>query len=119
MNQSGVNLSKRYRLSSLLAEQPGIEVVGQAEDGLAAIEMARLLLPDVVVMDVTMPRLDGVEATRRLKAEKLPVQVIGLSMHSDTDMAKTMRDAGAVAYLDKVGPAEILVETIRSCQNRI
>jgi PAS domain S-box-containing protein len=108
----------REGLSSLLAEQPGIEVVGQAEDGLAALEMARLLHPDVVVMDVTMPRLDGVEATRRLKAEMLPVQVIGLSMHTDTDMAQTMRDAGAVAYLNKVGPAETLVQTIRSCQNR-
>ena len=85
---------------------------------LQALEMARLLHPDVVVMDVSMPRLDGVEATRRLKAEMLSVQVIGLSMHSDSDMAKTMCDAGAVAYLNKVGPAEILVETIRSCRNR-
>ena len=107
----------REGLSSLLSDQPGIEVVGQAEDGLAAIEMARLLKPDVVVMDVSMPRMDGVEATRRLKAEMLPVWVIGLSMHSDNDMAKTMCDAGAVAYLNKVGPAEKLVETIRSCRS--
>ena len=107
----------REGLSSLLAEQPGIEVVGQAEDGLSAVEMARLLKPDIVVMDVSMPRMDGIEATRRLKAEMLPVRVIGLSMHTDNDMAKTMCDAGAVAYLNKVGPAEKLVETIRSCGN--
>jgi DNA-binding NarL/FixJ family response regulator len=51
-------------------------------------------------------------------AEMLSVRVIGLSMHSASDMAKTMCDAGAVAYLNKVGPAEMLVETIRSCQIR-
>jgi PAS domain S-box-containing protein len=106
----------REGLSSLLSEQPGIEVVGQAEDGLIALEMARLLHPDVVVMDVSMPRMDGVEATRLLKAELLGIEVIGLSMHAENDMAKLMRDAGAVAYLSKGGPSEYLVEAIRSCR---
>jgi len=68
----------RDGLNSLLAEQPGIQVVGQAEDGLSALEMARSLHPDVVVVDVSMPRTDGLEATRRLKAELLSVCVIGL-----------------------------------------
>ena len=104
----------REGLNSLLSEQPDIKVVGQAEDGLAALEMARLLQPDVVVMDVTMPRLDGLEATRRLKTEFREIKVIGLSMHSESDMAESMREAGAVAYLTKGGPAEYLIEAIRS-----
>ena len=106
----------REGLGCLLTEQPGIEVVGQAEDGLAALEMTRSLFPDVVVMDVSMPRLDGVEATRCLKAEFLWIKVIGLSMHAESDMAQAMLDAGAVAYLTKGGPAENLIKAIRSCQ---
>jgi protein-histidine pros-kinase len=105
----------RDGLTSLLAEQPGIEVVGQAEDGLRALELAHLLRPDVVVMDISMPHLDGIEATRRLKAESLPVKVIGLSVHKESDMGRSMREAGAVAYLDKVGPAEQLISAIRAC----
>ncbi len=65
-------------------------------------------------MDVTMPRLDGLEATRRLTREFHDIKVIGLSMHSESDMAESMREAGAVAYLTKGGPAENLVEAIRS-----
>jgi PAS domain S-box-containing protein len=105
----------RDGLSSLLAEQPGIEVVGQAEDGLRALELVRLLCPDVVVMDVSMPHMDGLEATRRIKAESRQVKVIGLSMHTESDMERTMREAGAVAYLEKSGPAEKLISAIRSC----
>jgi PAS domain S-box-containing protein len=108
----------REGLSSLLAEQRGIEVVGQAQDGLEALEMAHSLRPDVVVMDVSMPRLDGVEATRRLKAEFSCINVIGLSMHEESDMAQSMCNAGAVAYLNKGGPSEKLIEAIRSCENR-
>jgi len=104
----------REGLQSLLAEQPCIEVVGQAEDGVAALEMAHVLQPDIVVMDVTMPRLDGLEATRRLKTESPEVKVIGLSMHSETDMADSMREAGAVAYLTKGGPMENLITAIRN-----
>jgi len=108
----------REGLGSLLAEQQGIDVVGQAEDGLEALEMVRSLRPDVVIMDVSMPRLDGVEATRRLKAEFSWINVIGLSMHEESDMAQAMCNAGAVAYLNKGGPSEKLIEAIRSCENQ-
>jgi DNA-binding NarL/FixJ family response regulator len=59
-----------------------------------------------------------VEATRHLKAELLSVQVIGLSMHAESDMAQAMRDAGAVAYLTKGGPSGELIEIIRSCRTQ-
>ncbi|MCL4194678.1 MAG: response regulator transcription factor, partial [Thermoguttaceae bacterium] len=70
------------------------------------------LQPDVVVIDVCMPRLNGIEATRRLLAERPGMRVIGLSMHQEEDMARAMREAGAVAYLSKDTPADVLIPSI-------
>jgi CheY-like chemotaxis protein len=103
----------REGLASLLGGIRGIEIIGEAEDGLQAVELALELKPDVVVMDVTMPRLNGVEATRRIMKALPGVRVIGLSMHSEADMAYPMREAGASAYLTKGGPAGALVDAIR------
>ena len=103
----------RQGLVSLLAFEPDIEVVAEAADGREALELALKLSPDVVVMDVSMPIMDGVEATRRIAAELPGVRVIGLSLHESADMARAMRDAGAAAYLSKGGPADLLVATIR------
>jgi CheY-like chemotaxis protein len=103
----------REGLASLLSEEPDLEVVAQAVDGVEAIELARRTQPDVVLMDVTMPRLDGVAATRRITAEMSDVVVIGLSMHEEDDMADAMRSAGAAAYLSKGGPCDALIATIR------
>jgi two-component system, NarL family, response regulator NreC len=102
----------RECLSEFLDEQPGLEVVAQAEDGVAAVEMALTTRPDVIVMDVTMPRMNGIEATRRIVRQMPRVRVIGLSMHVQDDMARAMREAGAVAYLTKSGSSEQLVEAI-------
>jgi DNA-binding NarL/FixJ family response regulator len=104
----------REGLASLLSEEPDMEIVGEAGDGHEAIELARLTRPDVVLMDVTMPRLDGIQATRQITAEMSGVAVIGLSMHEEEDMALAMRSAGAVAYLSKGGPSEALIAAIRS-----
>ncbi len=102
----------RKGLSDLLDEQSEIEVVAEAHDGEDALEQAILTRPDVVLMDVTMPRLSGIEATRRILASLPQVRIIGLSMHEDEDMAQAMHEAGAVAYLNKSEASETLVAMV-------
>jgi len=105
----------REGLAALLSEEPDLQIVGQAGDGLEAIDLARHTHPHVILMDVTMPRLDGIAATRHIMAEMSDVAVIGLSMHEEDDMAEAMHAAGAVAYLSKGGPSEDLIAAIRNC----
>lgn len=103
----------REGLVELLSEEEDLEVVGQAADGVEAVELGLALEPDVVVMDITMPQMNGIEATRQLLAKRPRTRVIGLSMHEEDDMARAMRDAGAEAYLTKGGPSDDLVAAIR------
>ncbi len=105
----------REGLASLLRTQPQIEVVAEACDGQMAVEMTRQLNPDIVLMDVSMPRLNGVEATARIVAEVPRVRIIGLSMHPESDMARAMCAAGAAAYLSKSADPETVIETICQC----
>jgi CheY-like chemotaxis protein len=102
----------RRALSSMLAGEPGLSISGEAADGLEAIAAVEQAQPDLVLMDLTMPRLDGLEATRRIKQRWPGVRVIGLSMHDEADRAKAMLDAGAAAYLCKNGDVTQLLETI-------
>ena len=113
----------RGGLAHLLQLQADIEVVDQAADGLQAVLMALQLQPDVVVMDVSMPRLSGVEATRRIHSQLPQVRIIGLSMHDEQEIATAMSDAGAAAYMTKMAPPNRLIATIRqgtgpSCPHR-
>jgi PAS domain S-box-containing protein len=110
--------SVREGLASLLSAEPDIEVVAEAGDGFQALELARERDVDVVVMDVGMPAMSGVEATRRICAELPGVRVIGLSMNDEQSMARTMLESGAVAYLSKSAPANALVSAVRSCRQR-
>jgi len=103
----------REGLASLLQRYTDIEVVGEAEDGQAAIEVAHLLRPDVIVMDLSMPRLNGIEATRKIVAELPDVRVVGLSMHDEEYGMSAMRRAGAVQCVIKAGPPDDLVTAIR------
>jgi len=103
----------RQGLATLLAGAPDLQVVGEAADGEQAVEATRRLAPDVVLMDVSMPRLNGVDATRRIRAEWPAVRVIGLSVDETPLQAEAMRQAGATAYLGKDAPAEILLAAIR------
>jgi len=110
----------REGLARLFREQPDLELVGEAEDGRSAVELALETQPDVVIMDVAMPVLNGIEATRRIVAALPGARVIGLSMHQEEDMVKAMLEAGATAYLLKGGSSEPLIAAIRrsvSCQD--
>jgi DNA-binding NarL/FixJ family response regulator len=104
----------REGLRSLLAQQPGITVVGEASDGEAAVALARELRPDLVIMDVVMPGLDGVAATRRIRAECPDTRVIALSMHSDRRFVSEMLRAGAMGYLVKDSAFEELSLAVKT-----
>lgn len=104
----------RKGLLRLLEDQPDFVVVGEAEDGHAAVAMAHQLHPDVVLMDLAMPRMDGIEATRQITAELPDVRIIGLSMYDDEEKQQLMRDAGAEGYIAKGGPPEALFAAIRA-----
>ncbi len=105
----------RKGLMQLLSNEADLEVIGDAEDGETALELAARLKPDVVVMDVSMPGMGGIEATRRIVSRDPRVKVVGLSMHEDESVGSSMRGAGAMVYLSKVGPARQLIEAVRSC----
>lgn len=106
----------RKGLGNLLREHPDLEIVAEAGDGLSAVKLARELSPDVILMDVSMPELSGIEATQRVR-EFLPnARIVGLSMHEEDDMAQSMLDAGANVYLRKDGSLEHLLAAIRNGQ---
>ena len=107
----------RHGMVRLMKDQPGIVVVGEAADGSQALTLARQLRPDVVLMDVSMPVMDGIEATRRIKGELAHVRVIGLSMHDDDQVIRKMLEAGADAFIPKtVSPGQLL-EAIYGAEN--
>src|SRR5687767_11816772 len=91
----------RAGLSSILHEQNGVEIVGEASDGHAAVELSKQLTPDAVIMDISMPRLNGVEASRQILAHNPRVKVIVLSIHCDRTTMMEMLKLGACAYLLK------------------
>jgi two-component system response regulator NreC len=103
----------RRGLASLLHAEPDMELVAQAENGREAIELADSLLPDVVVMDVSMPGMSGTQAARLIKEAHPSIRIVGLSMHSMDGTKEAMRAAGAEDYVTKDGPFEDLLRAIR------
>jgi len=91
----------REGLRTFLDMNPDMEVVAEAGEGRAAVQLAQKLRPDIVVMDITMPDLNGIEATRQLIAAQPDIKVIALSMHSDHRLVAEMFNAGAAGYLLK------------------
>jgi DNA-binding NarL/FixJ family response regulator len=104
----------RQGLSAMLLDEPDLELVGEAADGVEAVERVESLAPDVVLMDFSMPNMNGLEATRRITQRWPHVRVVGLSMYEEADRAQAMLDAGACAYLSKTVDAEVLLGVIRT-----
>jgi len=104
----------RDGLRTLLEKNAEVKVVGEAEDGRTAVQLAKKLSPDIVIMDVAMPDLNGIEATRQVVAEHPGIKVIAVSMHSDKRFVAEMLKAGASAYLSKDYAFDELEKVIRT-----
>lgn len=109
----------RQGLRSILDGYPNLDIIAEAGDGEEAITLARLLKPDLIVMDVNMPRLDGIEATRRIREELPGTYVVGLSVNEADHIVKSMKAAGASAFLTKESAADHLYETIGTVTRKI
>ncbi len=107
----------REALRMMLEDEADIDVVGEASNGRLAVELARELHPDIVLMDITMPVMNGIQATRAIHAERPTVCIIGLSMHEHMD--RVMEEAGAAAFVNKGGLPDQLLDIMRTCYRRI
>jgi DNA-binding NarL/FixJ family response regulator len=102
----------REGLRALLASDPRFEIVGEASEGEAAVAAATSLQPDVVVMDVSLPGLNGVQATRRLKSQQPDTRVVALTVHEEGGYLRSLLDAGASGYVLKRSAASELVRAL-------
>jgi DNA-binding NarL/FixJ family response regulator len=110
----------RDGLRSLIAKQAGMEVVAEADNGRAAVKLTRRLKPDVVVMDINMPDLNGIEATRQIVGELPNTKIVAFSMHTDHQFVAGALKAGVSGYLQKDSAFEELALAIRTVvDNRI
>lgn len=103
----------RQGLRALLQTEPDMEIVGEAENGRQAVQMAAKLAPDVVVMDIAMPQLNGLEATHQICKEAPLAKVLILSSYGDDEYVRRLTEAGAVGYLIKQTMANDLIKAIR------
>jgi DNA-binding NarL/FixJ family response regulator len=104
----------RQGLSALIREQPDMEVVGEAQDGWQAVALAKKLKPDAVVMDISMPNLNGVDAARQILAENPNIKVVALSMHPDRRYVTEILKAGALAYVLKCYFVDELIKALHA-----
>jgi DNA-binding NarL/FixJ family response regulator len=107
--------SQQYRsvIRTMLDREPDMTVVAEASDGPAALQQALAQTPDLVLMDVDMPQMDGIEVTRRLLSEQPATHVLALSLHPDAQFVQAMVDAGASGYVLKDDPFPDLLTAIR------
>ncbi len=104
----------RGGLKMLLAADPDLEIVGEAETGAEGLRLADQLQPDVILMDISMPDMNGIEATRRVKAEHPEIAVLALTMHEDDQYFFEMLDAGASGYVPKRAAPNDLISAIHA-----
>ena len=103
----------RHGLAQVFEQEPGMEVIGQAESGEQALEMADRMEPHVILMDISLPGISGIETTRRLTAAHPALRVIGLSIHEQEDVSTALRNAGAAGFVTKDQPTDELLGAIR------
>lgn len=104
----------RQALRTLLEKEIGAEIVAEAENGQEAIEETAKLNPDLVILDITMPRMNGIEAARAIMERQPHIKILALSMHSDQQLVLKMLQAGAKAYLEKDCGSDELLEAIHT-----
>src|SRR5918997_6628921 len=108
------HLTVRHGVRMLLDSQPDIECVGEAGDGRAALRLAKELAPDVVLMDVTMPEMNGLKATEKLNEEQPGVRVVALTRHTDHGYMQQLLQAGASGYVLKQSDPAVLLQAVRA-----
>jgi two-component system response regulator NreC len=106
----------RQGVKMILSNEPDIEVVGEADDGLQAVEMAKRLKPDVAVLDISMPGINGIEATRQIRAALPNVHVLALTMHADDTYVFQLLKAGGSGYVLKRAAATDLVQAVHAAR---
>ena len=107
------NAQFRVLLRGIAAQEPDFHVVGEAEDGAEAIRLAQELQPDIVLLDLAMPRVNGLEALRQIKAERPETKVIMMTVHDEDAYRRAAKDSGADAFLLKKTLGTILLPTIQ------
>lgn len=103
----------RQGLRTMLDRQPDVQIVGEAENGLEALELCRSLGPDLVLMDVRMPDMDGLKATRAIKQEYPSISILMVTMHENSDYLLEALSAGAAGYVLKGTPGDRLINAIK------
>lgn len=113
------NSQVRMFIRRMSVQEPGLEVVGEAEDGAEAIRLTHIFRPDIVLLDIVMPRLNGLEAMQRIKAERAETKVIIVTVHTEDAYRKAAEDSGADAFLLKKTLMTELLPTIRRMRRSI